>query len=228
MKAENRPDTENHPSRILLADDHPVFLEGLTQILNQQPGLMVCGTALNAEAALSAIDEIRPDLAILDIFLKGASGLNLIKIVRAQYPELAVLVLSAYDESLYAERALRAGAMGYVMKEEATETLLKAVHRVLEGEICLSTKMSTKLLSQLVGGTFQKASPVVERLSDRELEVFHLIGQGHATREIATRLSLSVKTVESHRERIKQKLGLQHANELLLHAFKWVHREDDR
>ena len=220
--------TENRPFRILLIDDHPIILQGLTQILNQESGLMVCGTALNADAALNAIEETRPDLAIVEIFLKATSGLDLIKIIREKHPEMPVLVLSMHDESYYAERVIRAGATGYIMKEEPTEKLLEAIYRVLEGKIYVSTKMSSKLLAQLIGQSFEKSSSAVERLSNRELEVFYLIGQGCTTRDIGTRLSLSVKTVESHRERIKEKLGLRRANELLLRAFNWVHRGDDR
>jgi DNA-binding NarL/FixJ family response regulator len=213
---------ENCPARILLVDDHPVVLQGLTQIVNQEAGLMVCGQALKADGALQAIEQLKPDLAVVDISLRGTSGLDLVKTLKDRYPRLAVLVLSMHDESLYAERVIRAGARGYIMKEEASDKLLNAIRRVLEGGIYLSEKMSSKLLSQLVNRPRRKEGSSIDFLGDRELEVFRLIGQGNSTRQIAEKLHLSVKTVESHREHIKEKLKLGSATELMQHAFQWV------
>ena len=213
-------------SRILLIDDHPILCEGMAQRINQEPDLTVCGQALTAEKALQAIEQLHPDLAIVDISLRGTGGLELIKAIKRRHPNLPVLVVSMHDESLYAERAIRAGAMGYVMKEKATDELLSSIHRVLEGEIYLSKKMSNKLLSQLVGHSISKTGSTVERLSDRELQVFRLMGKGSTTRQIASELSLSMKTVESYREHLKEKLQLKTAAELVRHAFDWVQDED--
>jgi DNA-binding NarL/FixJ family response regulator len=222
IETEKNSRVENAPLRILLVDDHPIVLQGLTQVVNHSPSLMVCGQALNAEEALQAVEQLKPDLVIVDISLRGTGGLDLIKTLGDRQPDLPVLVLSMHDESLYAERAIRAGARGYIMKEEATEKLLSAIHRVLEREIYLSEKMSRKLLSQLVSRRRSKEGSPIDVLSDRELEVFQLIGQGYSTRQIAERLRVSGKTVESHREHIKDKLKLRSATELMQHAFQWV------
>jgi DNA-binding NarL/FixJ family response regulator len=209
-------------------DDHPVVLQGLVQILSQEPGLLVCGQALNADGALQAIAELNPDLAIIDISLHGTSGLDLIKTLKDRHPQLPVLVLSMHDESFYAERSLRAGAKGYIMKEEATDKLLIAMHRVLEGEIYLSETMSSKLLSQLVHRPRRREGSAIDLLGDRELEVFQLLGHGYTTREIAEKLHLSAKTVESHREHIKEKLKLKSAVQLIQYAFHWVQNQSSR
>jgi DNA-binding NarL/FixJ family response regulator len=226
MKTNTQVKPEKHVARVLLVDDHPIVLQGLTQLINQEPDLTVCGQALTAEKALQAIEQLHPDLAIVDICLRGTGGLELIKAIKRRHPNLPVLVVSMHDESLYAERAIRAGAMGYVMKEKATDELLSSIHRVLEGEIYLSKKMSNKLLSQLVGHSISKTGSTVERLSDRELQVFRLMGKGSTTRQIASELSLSMKTVESYREHLKEKLQLKTAAELVRHAFDWVQDED--
>lgn len=183
---------------------------------------MVCGQAAEAREALRAIAVLMPDLAIIDIVLKGSSGLDLLKTLKLQYPKLPVLVLSMHDESLYAERVLRGGAKGYIAKSEATENLVTAIHRVLKGEIYLSDKMASRILSRLVHREPGKSISPLEHLTDRELEVFQRIGQGHGSREIAAQLHLGVKTIESYRERIKKKLKLQNARELIRHAVQWV------
>jgi DNA-binding NarL/FixJ family response regulator len=219
---ETQSKTEGRRARILLVDDHPIVLSGLSQLINYETDMSVCGQVTNAEAALKTIEDLKPDLVIVDIALKGTNGLDLIKQAKAQQPQLLMLVLSMHNEALYAERALRAGATGYIMKEELTEKLVPAIRRVLNGEIYLSEKMSTQLLSRLVKGPLEKSSAAVECLSDRELEVFQLIGQGYSARQIADQLHLSVKTIESHRERIKAKLKLGNATELVQHAFHWV------
>ena len=221
---EAQPQAESHKARIVLVDDHPVVLLGLTYLINQEPDMMVCGEAKDAETALKAIETLKPDLAIIDISLNGTSGLDLIQKTKTLWPELPILVLSMHDETLYAERSLRAGALGYVMKQELTEKLVIAIRRVLEKEIYVSEKMSTTLLSKSIRGRRDKGSFSLEPLSDRELEIFLLIGRGYSTRQIAERVKLSAKTIQSHREHIKQKLKLKNATELLQCAFQRVRR----
>ena len=210
---------------VFVIDDHPIVREGLTQLINREPDLTVCGTAEDIYEALKAMQTLKPDIALADISLKGADGIELIKNLKIRMPALPVLVLSIHDESIYAPRALRAGARGFIMKQEATENVLLALRRVLSGDIYLSKRMANKMLQQFVGapGTAQKFS--IDRLSDRELEVFRLIGQGHGTRRIAEELRLSVKTVESYREHIKEKMTLSDASELVQHAIQWLQRE---
>ena len=186
---------------------------------------MVCGEAEDAPKAFELVGTLRPDVAVVDISLKSGNGIELIKNVKARYPELPILVLSMHDESLYAERALRAGGLGYIMKEEATEQVLVAIRRVLTGEIFLSDKMKSKMLQQLTNGRTKAIVSPIEHLTDRELEVFRLIGEGHSTRQIAGELHLSVRTVEAYREYIKAKLNLKNSTELVQHAFHWVHHE---
>ena len=206
--------------RIMIVDDHPIMREGLVQLLAQEHDLVVCGQFEEASRAFDAIPQLKPDVAIVDLSLKGSNGIELIKNIKANYPKILILVLSMYDESLYAERVLRAGAAGYVMKQEATEKVLSALRHVLNGGIYLSDKMSAKFMHQLVGGKALAGGSLVERLSDRELEVFGLIGQGRGTRQIAEQLHLSVKTIESHRAHIKEKLNLKSATELVHRAIQ--------
>jgi len=210
---------------ILLVDDHPIVLEGLKQLIEQQSDLMVCGELADGRATLQTVDKLRPDLAIIDISLKTVNGLDVIKALKAQHPDLPVLALSMHDETLYAERALRAGANGYVMKEEATKNLLNAVRQLLGGGMYLSENVTAKLLSRMAHTKPGAKRSALEGLSDRELEVFHLIGQGVSTRKIAVTLRLSVKTIESHRENIKRKLKLQDAAELAQYAITWHQSE---
>ncbi|MBA4148617.1 MAG: response regulator transcription factor [Verrucomicrobia bacterium] len=206
--------------KILLVDDHPILRQGLAQMINEEKDLIVCGQFEEASKALDAVIALKPDAAIVDISLKGSSGIELLKNIKVQYPKLLVLVLSMHDESLYAERALRAGASGYIMKQEATDQVLVALRKVLNGEIYLSEKMSSKLMHQLVSGRATDAGSLMERLSDRELEIFGLIGEGRGTRQIAEQLHLSVKTIESHRAHIKEKLNLKNATELVHRAIQ--------
>lgn len=212
-------------AKIFLVDDHPVVLQGLTQLINQQEDLIVCGEASDSPGALKAIEALKPDLAIIDISLKSGSGLDLIKALQRRFPKLPILVLSMHDESLYAERVLRAGALGYITKQEATEKLITAVRRVLDGDIYLNEKATSKILSRVIGTSPAKNLSPVNGLSDRELEVFQLIGQGHGTREIAKMLHLSIKTIETYREHIKEKLKLGNATELVRHAVRWAESE---
>ena len=215
-------------NKILIVDDHPLMRKGLALALNAEIDLTVCGQVANAEEALGALEELDPDLAIVDILLPGMSGLELIKHMQALRPEIRTLVVSRHDEALYAERAIRAGARGYVMKLEAGERIVKAVRRVLGGGIYVSEEINERLLLGLAAGRQELAQSPLEVLSDRELEVFELTGRGLGTREIAERLHLSVKTVESYRARIKDKLSLKTAAELMQHAVQWVEGEGAR
>jgi len=210
------------PARILVVDDHPLLRDGLIRLISRDPSLVVCGEAEDPVTALRQIAALKPDVAIVDLSLKDKSGLELVKDIRVRFAKLPVLVLSMHEETLYAQHALRAGAKGYIMKEEAPERVRLAIHTVLDGGIYLSDKMTARTLSQYA----TKEAPVVdsplESLTDRELEVFELIGQGLGTRRISERLHLSVKTIESYRARIKDKLGLRDASELVKHAVEWV------
>lgn len=212
-------------ARILLVDDHAVVRFGISQLINRQADLMVCGEEEDAACALTAIEKTKPDLVIADISLKDSSGLELIRNLKARHPGLPVLVLSVHDESVYAEVAFRAGALGYLMKDEALEKVLVAVRRVLSGAIYVSDAMAVKLLQKQIRGQTNAQTSPSELLSDRELEVFQLIGQWKTTRQIAEELHLSVKTVEYYREQIKRKLNLKGAAELTQHATSWVQRE---
>jgi len=225
MQPKNQSGIRKGKIRVLLIDDHPILRRGLAQLINQEADLTVCGEAEDAPKAFELVGTLRPDVAVVDISLKSGNGIELIKNVKARYPELAMLVLSMHDESLYAERALRAGGLGYIMKEEAIEQVLVAIRRVLTGEIFLSDKMKSKMLQQLANGRTKTIVSPIEHLTDRELEVFRLIGEGHSTRQIAGELHLSVRTVEAYREYIKAKLNLKNSTELVQHAFHWVHHE---
>jgi len=216
--------TQPRKARILIVDDHPIVRQGLVQMLGHEADMEACGEAESAAEALKAIAAAAPDAAVVDLSLKDSSGLELLKDIRVRYPRLPVLVLSVYDESMYAERALRAGARGYMMKEEAAEKVVTAIRRILAGQIYLSEAMASRLLHLLVDGRPAAGLSPAERLSDRELEVFQLIGQGFGNTEIARRLHLSPKTVETYRGHIKEKLNLSGATELLQHAIQWAQR----
>jgi DNA-binding NarL/FixJ family response regulator len=211
--------------RVLIVDDHPLLRKGVGQLIDQEKDLIVVGEAEDAHKAITAIENSKPDIALIDISLSGTSGIELIKNIKARFPKLKMLVLSMHDESVYAQRALRAGASGYIMKQEGTEKVLLALRKVLQGEVYLSERLGNRMLHTLVSGRASLATSPVEELSDRELEVFSLIGQGHGTRPIAEKLHLSVKTIESHRAHIKEKLNLQNASELVHHAIQWVQSE---
>ncbi len=225
MATTERSGTDTSDVRIFLVDDHPVVRQGLARLLAEGGGMCVCGEAESAAEALARIQDADPDLAIVDISLKDSSGIELIKDLRVRHPDLPVLVISMHDESFYAERVLRAGARGYVRKEEAADTILDAIGRVLGGDIFLSESVASEMLSVFVGGPREGSQSSVDRLSDRELEVFEMIGHGLQTRTIADKLHLSVKTVETHRANIKRKLGLDDATALVQHAVQWVHCE---
>lgn len=208
-------------SKILIVDDHPIVRHGLAKLINDEPDLEVCGEADSAGDAMTTMESESPDLLLVDISLGGTNGIELIKRVKASDPEMRVLVSSMHDESLYAERALRAGAMGYLNKGENRETLLGAIRQVLRGKLYLSPRMSERLLHRFVLNDQEPDRPAIESLSDRELEVFQLIGEGLTTRQIASRLHLSPKTIETYREHIKAKLNLENSSELIRAAVQW-------
>jgi DNA-binding NarL/FixJ family response regulator len=201
--------------RIMLVDDHPVIRNGLAQLIDQEPDLKVCGQFDDSARAMEAIAALQPNLAIVDLSLKESSGLDLVKHIKFAHPNVAILVLSMHDESLYAERVLHAGASGYVMKHEATDLVLSAIRKVLNGGIHLSEGLSSKFTQRLATGKAAASGSVMDRLSDRELEIFRLIGEGRGTRQIAEQLRLSVKTVESHRAHLKEKLNLKDSTALV-------------
>jgi DNA-binding NarL/FixJ family response regulator len=208
-------------TRILMVDDHPLMRQGMAQFLNLQEDLNLCCEAGNIKEALAAMVDCNPDLIIVDISLNGESGLELIKTLRHRYPELVLLAISMHDESVFAERALRAGANGYLMKKEATGNILLAVRRVLAGDIYLSTAMHNRLSQRLMAPGPGNASPIAG-LSEREFEVLHLLGLGFSTRQIADKLSRSVKTIEAHRASLKEKLQLKSGADLVRFAFQWL------
>jgi len=214
-------------AKVLIVDDHPIIRSGLTQLIDREPDLAVCGEAQEMHTALRAINSLKPDILIVDISLNGPDGLDLLKNIRARDPHLPVLILSMHDESIYAERALRAGANGYIMKQEATDRVLIALRRILKHEIYVSDRVANKMLSQLVGaGSGAANRSPMDGLSDRELEVLRLIGEGHSTREIAEDLHLSVKTVETYQGHLKEKLRLRNSRELMQFAVQWAVRSD--
>lgn len=209
-------------TRILLVDDHAVVRFGMTQLINRESDLMVCGEQEDAGHALAAIETAKPHLVIADISLKESSGLELLRNVKAQYPKLPVLIVSGHEESIYAEIAFRAGALGYLMKEEALDKIVPAIRRVLSGNIFVSEKQASRMLQQQILGQKDVHESPVASLSDRELEVFKLIGEWRKTAEIAKQLHLSVKTIEYYREQIKVKLNLDSGAELARRATMWV------
>ena len=226
-KEQNQPESggpgDAGKRRVLLVDDHPVICEGLRGRINRESDLMVCGTAENGASMMEAIARLSPDIVVLDLELPSGHGLEFMQDIRAQYPRLPVVMFSSHEESVYAERALRAGARGYLMKQESPESLVKGLRTVLDGGYALSGKVSNCLLSAFSGGlvNLQSRSPVAN-LGNRELEVFQFIGQGKGTREIAELLNLSVKTVETYRERLKKKLNAASGPELARKAVCWV------
>lgn len=207
---------------ILIVDDHPMLRHGLAALIESESGLTVCGEAATCAAALEAIGTYSPDLVIVDLALDEGDGLDLIKAMKARRPEIPALVLSMYDEAMYAERALRAGARGYVTKQQLASTVLVAIHRLLDGETYLSENLEARLAAKYLGGRTMEMDSPEHVLSDRELLVFRLIGQGRSRRQIADALHLSIKTIESHCEHIKQKLRLESAGELAHRATQWV------
>jgi DNA-binding NarL/FixJ family response regulator len=208
--------------RILLVDDHPFMRAGLAQLIDRQDDMRVCGEAGDPAAAIAELARTGADLVLTDITMPGRSGLEFIKDLQATHPELPILVVSMHDEVIYAERALRAGARGYIMKEAGGENLLAALRQVLAGQVYVSPKMSTRILDNLSGRKPRGSHSPIEKLTDREFEVFQLIGQGKSTREVAKQLHISSKTVDVHRSHIKEKLDLGDVTALVRHAVRWV------
>jgi DNA-binding NarL/FixJ family response regulator len=210
-----------NPARVMIVDDHPLVRKGLSALITDEADLEVCGQAESAEEALSMLKECKPDLMVIDISLPGINGVDLIKRIRARDRNVRLLVSSMHDESLFAERCLRAGANGFINKECATNEVLCAIRKVLDGQIFLSAEMTSRMLHGAISGQSGEQSSL-ETLSDRELEVFALIGKGLPIRDIADRLHLSVKTIETHRDHIRRKLNINSSTELMRHAVQWV------
>jgi DNA-binding NarL/FixJ family response regulator len=208
-------------NKVFLVDDHPLVREGLVNLISRQADLQICGEADNEPQALELIGTVQPDVTIVDISLENGSGIELIKSIKAAYPGMVVLVLSMHDESLYAERALRAGARGYIMKREAAKKVIQAIHSVLAGQLYVSEKIAAMMAEKFVEGRIAAVASPIEQLSNRELEVFQLLGSGHTTRQIADRLHVGFKTVQAYSARIKEKLKLANATELLREAIRW-------
>jgi len=224
----HRKDGTHETRTVLIVDDHPIVRQGLAQLIEQERDLHVCGQAEDAHEAMQAIRTLKPDMVIVDISLKDTSGMELIKDLKVRHADLPILTLSMHDESMYAERSLRAGARGYIMKQEATEKVITAIRRVLAGEVYVSDTVATRMVSRLAAGAGAASASPLESLSDRELEVFRLIGEGNGTRQVAEKLHLSVKTIETYRAHIKEKLGFKDANELFRAAIEWVNAEMKR
>jgi len=220
--------TKTKNNRVYLVDDHQIVLQGLIKLIEQEEGLEVCGEAGSVSEALPAIRELDPDVILVDISLEDSNGLELIKMIDDLGLQIPMLVLSMHDESLYAEHALRAGASGYVMKQAAANTLIQAIEKVMDGEIYVSKNMSSQMLKMAFRSSGEESRTGVELLSLREIEVFELIGRGNSTREIAEQLNLSVKTIETYRAHIKDKLQLRSGTELMQRAIHWVENESHR
>jgi DNA-binding NarL/FixJ family response regulator len=213
---------ETHKKKILVVDDHPVTRRGLAKIIDQESDLEIVAEAEDSTQALDAIKRLKPDLVIADITLKDSSGLELTKTIKKDYPALPVLIQSMHEETMYSERALQAGAMGYVMKDASTEELMAAIRKVLAGQVYTSEKMATRLVNKIIHGKAGRSTSPIDSLSDRELEVFNLLGKGFGTSQIAEKLKLSIKTVETYRAHLKEKLALTDANELRQYAIQWL------
>jgi DNA-binding NarL/FixJ family response regulator len=221
MSSNGEPQARHRKRKILIVDDHPIVRQGLAALINHEPDLEVCGGAEDVAQALQEVQRTRPDLIVVDISLKESHGIDLIKQMRTRDERIKMLVWSMFDEKLYAERSLRAGAMGYINKQESIDKVVDAIRQVLRGEIYLSSNMTTRLLHRVAGGTLLDRDPIQD-LSDRELQVFDMIGRGLTTQQIARKLHLSPKTVETHREKIKTKLKLTNATQLSRQAVRWV------
>jgi DNA-binding NarL/FixJ family response regulator len=218
MKGKTMPEK---PRKVFIVDDHPVFRDGLVGLVKREPSLTICGEAENAAQALTEIQRLNPDLVLADIGLPGRSGLELIKDIQALLPGTPVLVISMYEETLYAERVLRAGGRGYIMKQAGPEKIVEAIHRVLDGQMAVTGKISARILDAFSGRRGKDSSPIA-CLSDREFEIFQLIGKGEDSHAIAQLLNISSKTVDAHRGRIKEKLDLKSGTELIVHAARYV------
>lgn len=220
--AQPKPSKSPVKHRILLVDDHPITRQGVAVLINQEEDLEVIGEADSAPAAIALLQKQPADLAIIDITLKTTNGIELMKHIRVLAPDMPVLVMSMHDEGVYAERAMRAGARGYIMKQEASSRVLTAIRTVLAGELHLSDRMKERMLHRLVNNRKEEVRFSIDTLSDREMEVFQLIGDGFSTRQVATKLNLSVKTIDSYREHLKLKLQLESGKDLVRYAIQWM------
>lgn len=225
MPTVKAPNTSITKASVFLVEDHPITRDGLAELVNYQEDLHVCGCASSVATAKAGIENARPDLAVVDVSLPDGHGIELVKDLHAVYPNLRMLVLSMHDEALYAERAFRAGASGYIMKQEPTEVVLAAMRRVLRGETYLSQKMQARVVLRFATGSAARVKSDMDGLTDRELEVFELIGRGRSTSEIARQLRLSVSTVETYRAHLKEKLQLRSGNELIHRAVGWINQQ---
>ena len=227
MELKKKQDKTNEKkTQVLIVDDHPVIRNGLATIINHEQDMNVCGEAEDAHQALKAVTELKPDIVIADISLKNSDGLELTKNIKARYPRLPVVIFSVHDEFIYAERALLAGAKAYLMKDSLSENIIKAVRAVLKGEIFVSDTISNKFLRHIARDKAGTAKTPIENLSDRELEIFRLIGEGYKASQIAKQLHLSIKTIETYRTRIKEKLDIDNASELLKYSIRWAKSQD--
>lgn len=209
--------------RVYLVDDHPAIREAVRETIEDTIDMEICGETSSSDEAFREIEEMRPDVAIVDISLNDAHGLDLVQNVRAQYPDVRMVVFSMYDENVYAERAIRAGAAGYLMKSEPTKNIVEAIRSAHEGEVYLSRKMSSRILNKVAMGRTSEPSFAIDELTDREMAVFQMLGQGYSVQEIQDRLSLSRKTIETYRRRAKEKLGFDTVSELLQYAVQWTY-----
>lgn len=229
MNSEKKITLQNNvKKKVLIIDDHPIFRHGISALISAEPDLEVCGEAASSSGALDAIRNLSPDIALLDISLPGTNGIELLKLIKAEQPKLPLLMLSMHDESLYALRALKAGALGYIMKAEALNDILNGLHKVLSGGLYLSPKLSERLIFQAIQSLKDGKGSPVDKLSDRELEILELLGRGFGTKKIALELHLSVKTIETHRAHIKEKLAFKDAHELVRFAIDWVIQEKEQ
>jgi DNA-binding NarL/FixJ family response regulator len=219
--------SEAKKKRVLIVDDHPIFRFGLAGLITEQSHLEVCGYADSAPIALDAMRRLKPDLVLVDLSLRGTSGIELIKLMKAEEPDLPILVISMHSEAVFGLRALKAGALGYVMKAEAMNHVAEAISKVLQGKIYVSPQFGEKLIFKAVQSAESGAGSPVDALSDRELEVLQLLGNGRSTRSIADTLHLSVKTIETHRAHIKEKLGFQDSEEMVKFAIEWVAQQEE-
>jgi DNA-binding NarL/FixJ family response regulator len=208
--------------RVILVDDHPITCKGVAALIDQQPDMRVCGQARNAPAGLGLVEKFTPHIAVVDVSLKGTSGIEFVKSALSMRPQLLVLMMSMYDEMLYAPRAFRAGARGYIMKQEASENILVAMRQIIGGKPYISERLNQSLTERMMRTRSREVVDPVDQLSDREMEVFELIGDGYTTRQIAEHLNLSVKTIDSYREHLKVKLNIDDAPHLLQHAIRWT------
>jgi DNA-binding NarL/FixJ family response regulator len=221
------PKSTSSRIRVLVVDDHPAIREAIADIIADKMGMELVGQASNADEAFQIVQKMQPDVAVIDISLEDAHGLDLVQNIRAQYPHVQVVVFSMYDESVYAERAIRAGASGYLMKSEPTQSVVEAIRSVMQGEVYLSRRMASRMLSKIATGRSSSPGFAIDQLTDREMAVFQMLGEGYSVQEITQRLNLSRKTVETYRRRVKEKLDFETVAELLQYAVQWRYGQSD-